>query len=195
MFFSGLFLKGKLIREGEAEVVQATLYCSVLMVVHTSPRLQEVPFKARNSDQKSLLMTAVTLASSSAVFGICTCSYPTLGPVGRTPQKPSFYKSPHFTCRSSVIVASRARKAQKHQLPVKIFRKCIWQRSSNSWSQAELFWLFTQYPLEKNKNRIPKQNMKRNVKKKILMWWQMNSGAVSKGEKQLQRVTNSLVNH
>ena len=67
-FFPGLFLKGRLIREGGAELVQATLYCSVLMVVHTSPRLQEVLPKTRNPDQKSLLKTAVTLTSFSAVF-------------------------------------------------------------------------------------------------------------------------------
>lgn len=34
--FTGLFLEGKLIGEGKVEVVQTTLYCSVVMVVHTS---------------------------------------------------------------------------------------------------------------------------------------------------------------
>lgn len=41
-FFPGLFLKGKLIRQGKAELVKATLYCNVLMVVHTSPRLRKL---------------------------------------------------------------------------------------------------------------------------------------------------------
>lgn len=136
------------------------------MFVCTCPRLQEVLPKTRTPDQKSLLKTTVNLTSFLDVFGICKCSFPTLGVVGRTPQKPFFYKSPHFSCRPSVIVATKARKTQKLQLPVKTFRKHIWQRSSNSWSQTELFWSFTAYPLEKNKTQRTKQNTKRNLKKK-----------------------------
>lgn len=37
--------------------------------------------------------------------------------------------------------------------------------------------------------------MKRNLEKKILMWWQMNPGAVGKNEKLLQKALNTLVNH
>lgn len=123
IFLSWRFSKRKADQGGRSRAVQATLYCSVLMVAYTCPRLREVLPKTRNCDQKSLLKITMNLTSFLAFalpfFGICKCSFPILGAVGRTPQTPSFYKSPHFSCRSSVIVATKPRKAQKRQLPVK----------------------------------------------------------------------------
>lgn len=115
--------------------MQAAWYCNVLMIGRPSSRLQEALPKTR--DQKSLLKTTGTLFSFLAVLGICRCSFHIFGAVGRTPQKPSVWggfwlNSLHFACRSSTIVATKARKAQKLQLPVKTFRKHICQRSSNS---------------------------------------------------------------
>lgn len=77
-FFPGLFLKGKLIREREAELVHTTLYCNVLMVVHSCPRHQEFLPKTRNPDQKSSLKTIVNLTSFLAVFGVSKYSFPIL---------------------------------------------------------------------------------------------------------------------
>lgn len=71
-FFPSLFLKGKLIREGETDLLQAILYWNIPMVMHTSSRPQDVLSKSWNPEQKSLLKIMVALISG---FGICRCSF------------------------------------------------------------------------------------------------------------------------
>lgn len=178
-FFPGLFLEGKLISKGEAELVQAALCCCVLMIVCTFLQgFGKLGLKLETLT-KSLYWR---VTSFSAVFSISRFRFPKLGAVGRTPQN-------HLSVSSSVadFQLLLPQKLEKHRN-----FSCLSKPSGSTAGRQEVTaghkqscsGHLTSILWRKTKNKEPSKLWKEIWKKKILTWWQMNSGAASKDEKQ-----------